>query len=168
MTFLRGSLAISIVVVLLGAIVPSLQRRARATRSAEAVERVGQLYRRSLVYWAGEQVGPVAPARSTLHTLPQTAPLTPAIVPAGHAVTDPADTWSGPTWNALEFHLTDPHYYAYAYEASGDGTSAGFTARAHGDLDGNGIASTYERSGRANTQLQMESSVGLWIDRAFE
>ncbi len=165
---LRVAVFTSIAFVLIAATVPSLQRKARATRSSEAVDRLGEIYRRSLVYWAGEQVGPVAPARSTLHTLPPPASLTPATIPAGHAVTDSADTWSSPTWNALEFRFTEPHYYAYQYEASGDGTTAGFTARAHGDLDGNGIASTYERAGAANAQMEMRSSSGLWIDHAFE
>jgi type IV pilus assembly protein PilA len=43
----------------------------------------------------------------------------------------------------LGFEMTFPQYFQYEYES----TSTGFVARAHGDLDGDGIFSTYEISG---------------------
>jgi hypothetical protein len=43
----------------------------------------------------------------------------------------------------LGFEMTFPQYFQYEY----DSTSTGFVARAHGDLDGDGIFSTYEISG---------------------
>ncbi|MDP3277637.1 MAG: hypothetical protein Q8Q09_20815 [Deltaproteobacteria bacterium] len=167
-TLLQLCLGISVGMVLIGAIVPALQRRARAGRTAEAVDRLALLYQHTQTYWAGQQVGPVAPARSTLHNLPASTPLTPAIVPAGHAVTDPPETWTSPTWNALEFRFEDSHYYAYQFDSQGERTTAAFTARACGDLDGNGIASTFERAGRANGRLELESPDGLWISHAME
>jgi type II secretory pathway pseudopilin PulG len=167
-TLVQISVCLAVFSLLLGAILPGLRARARLSRTSEAVDRLAELYRHTQTYWSGQQVGPVAPTRSTLHTLPPPAPLTPAVIPAGRSVVDPPNTWAAPTWNALEFRFEDAHYFAYQYESSGEGTSAGFTARAHGDLDGNGLASTFERAGRADNALVMQPSQGLWIDRATE
>jgi hypothetical protein len=43
----------------------------------------------------------------------------------------------------LQFWMDVPQYYQYEYEV----TPTGFVARAHGDLDGNGIFSTFEIRG---------------------
>ena len=168
LTLIQGSLIIAVIAILIGALLPGLRRRARLSRTGEAVDRLAELYRRTQTYWAGQQVGPVAPTRSTLHTLPPPAPLTPATVPAGQAQLDPPNTWSAPTWNALEFRFDEPHYFSYQYDSTGEGATAAFTARAHGDLDGNGLCSTFERAARADRSLQLQSQLGLWIDRPTE
>jgi hypothetical protein len=167
-TLVQLSTCVAVGAVLLAAILPGLRARVRASRTTEAVTRLGELYRRTQTYWAGQQVGPVAPTRSTLHTLPPPAPLTPATVPPGVAALDPPNTWDAPTWNALEFRCTNPHYFSYAFDSAGEGTSAWFTASAHGDLDGNGLLSTFERSGRADPALTLQPGLGLWIDHPTE
>lgn len=167
-TLIQVSMIIAVVVILIGAILPGFRRRARLSRTSEAVDCLAELYRRTQTYWAGQQVGPVAPARSTLHTLPPPAPLTPATIPSGQAQLDPPNTWSAPTWNALEFRFDTPHYFSYQYDSTGEGATAAFTARAHGDLDGDGLASTFERAARADESLQLRSQFGLWIDRPTE
>lgn len=169
LTLLQVSLLISVLAILVGALVPGVRARARLSRTTEAVDRLAELYRRTQTYWSGQQVGPVAPARSTLHTLPPPAPLTPSAVPAGHAQLDPPNLWSSsPTWNALEFRFDQPHYFAYQFDSTGEGAGASFTARAHGDLDGNGLTSTFERAARADSALVLQSTHGLWIDRPTE
>jgi hypothetical protein len=89
--------------------------------------------------------------------------LTPAAVPPGRRVVDPTGTWDDPTWQALSFAVTDPHCYSYQYDSSGDMTAAMFTARAVGDLDGDGRYSTFERAGRSNAALEIQGSVGIWM-----
>lgn len=168
LTMVHVALIIMVVTILVGALLPGLRRRSRLSRTSEAVDRLAELYRRSHTYWSGQQVGPVAPTRSTLHTLPPPAPLTPATVPAGQAQLDPANTWTSPTWNALEFRFEEPHYFAYQYDSAGEGTSAAFTARALGDLDGNGISSTFERAARSDGALVLQPQLGLWMDRPTE
>jgi type II secretory pathway pseudopilin PulG len=44
----------------------------------------------------------------------------------------------------LKFEMTMPQYYEYEYVSD----AQGFTVRAHGDLNGNGVYSTYEIHGR--------------------
>jgi type IV pilus assembly protein PilA len=47
----------------------------------------------------------------------------------------------------LGFSIEMPQYYQYSYEATGDS----FTATAHGDLNGDGVVSTFVVRGRADT-----------------
>ena len=63
-----------------------------------------------------------------------------------------AETWSAPTWQALNFAIADPFRYKYTYEASGTGPGSVFTIRATGDLDCDGTFSTFERVGRVDGQ----------------
>jgi len=44
----------------------------------------------------------------------------------------------------LKFQMTSPQYFQYEYEA----TATSFVARAHGDLNGDGVFSTYEIAGQ--------------------
>ncbi len=42
-----------------------------------------------------------------------------------------ASLWQGPLWQQLDFEVTEPHYFRYAYDSTGEA----FTAKAIGDLD---------------------------------
>jgi hypothetical protein len=84
-------------------------------------------------------------------------------VPRGERVVDPPGTWRHPTWVRLDFSMQDvPHAFSFAFEsqnAAPPGAApsqvptdaprgrARFTARAHGDLDGDGSLSTFQISG---------------------
>lgn len=54
-----------------------------------------------------------------------------------------ADAKADAGFACLGFSLATPQYYQYSYEA----TATSFVARAHGDLDGDGIVSTFELRG---------------------
>ncbi len=105
--------------------------------------------------------------------VPPSAPLTPADVPRGQRVVDPPGTWESPTWRALGFHPTEngaPHAFSFVFDdtttaqvprVSGPTAFAGvgtpppaappapilhpsFKAASHGDLDGDGVTSSFE------------------------
>jgi len=52
--------------------------------------------------------------------------------------------WHGETWSALRFRITDSHYYQYAFDSSGVLAKAIFTAQGFGDLDCDGVQSTFQ------------------------
>jgi hypothetical protein len=62
----------------------------------------------------------------------------------GQCATD-ATLWNHPTWQALNFSIDDPHYYSYEYEVVDGGE--GYVVRAIGDLDCDGVVSTFELMG---------------------
>jgi type IV pilus assembly protein PilA len=77
-----------------------------------------------------------------------------AAVPAAQAAIQGQKYQSGPTewqttdqytgWQCVKFSMGDPQYYMYNYVATGT-TAAGatFTASGNGDLDGDGVLSTF-------------------------
>ncbi|CAN5356793.1 hypothetical protein BH09MYX1_BH09MYX1_62330 [soil metagenome] len=54
--------------------------------------------------------------------------------------------WSVSPWLDMGFSLSTPQFYAYSFESQGSGPSALATAEARGDLDGNGVNSTFRVS----------------------
>ena len=61
--------------------------------------------------------------------------------------------WSSSTdntvgWQCLKFSIDEPQYYMYQYTGvTTDANSGGFTANAFGDLNGDGVASTFSVMG---------------------
>jgi hypothetical protein len=107
------------------------------------------------VYAATQRPPAAARGRPAPPAFPPAAPLTPAQVPRGVAVSDPPGTWSHPSWQALHFALNVEHRFAYQWLSAGSGPQATFTARAVGDLDGDGQTVTYELSGHLDARLEL-------------
>ncbi len=89
-------------------------------------------------------------------------------MPSGARIVDTAGAWDTPTWQALAFAIDDPHWYSYQYDSSGVGSNAMFTARAVGDLDGDGVLSTFERSGGLYNGVDVRGSEGVWMNNPTE
>lgn len=128
------SVAFAVVGSALAAGVPSCVRAVRLSRTAEAAESLERLTVQGLVYL--EQKG--APKLSS-------TPTTPAQVPAGKPAVDPEGTFAHPTFKALAFEPPQPHWYSYRVEIDPDPATP-LRAVAHGDLDGDGVLSTFSRS----------------------
>jgi hypothetical protein len=78
---------------------------------------------------------------------PASCPLTPSTVPRGTLVVDPPDTWDHPTWRLLSFSKTTLHAYSFQFDSQNAPELSRFSAEAHGDLDGDGVTSTFRVSG---------------------
>lgn len=87
-------------------------------------------------------IGEIVPAQ-----FPASVPRTPAEVPCGDKVAPDYRQWEHPTWQALNFSVSDPHYYSYQFDSAGAMDNGSFTASAFGDLDCDGIYSTFVRTG---------------------
>lgn len=75
-----------------------------------------------------------------------------------------------PVWDGLNFIQDEPHafHYRFVYENSPGGFGACmFTAQAFGDLDNDGVFSTFERAGAAD-QNGVNGAAGLYIDNELE
>jgi len=51
--------------------------------------------------------------------------------------------WSASPWRELDFKMVEPQYYRYSFTSGGAGATAKATVTAQGDLDGDGVRSTY-------------------------
>jgi hypothetical protein len=75
-----------------------------------------------------------------------------------------------PVWNALNFQQEQSHYFHYNFKWANKGEGFGscqFTAQAFGDLDGDGVYSTYERAGAAD-EYGVNAAAGLYIHQDVE
>jgi hypothetical protein len=73
-----------------------------------------------------------------------------------------------PGWSALNFQLTDQHWFGYAIESEGTASDALFTARAQADLDCDGTFSTWEQylygvADGAGVDCSVESAPALYV-----
>lgn len=81
----------------------------------------------------------------------------PATLPAARRV---QGDYSTATWQCLKFTLGKPQVYQYDYQSNGaTGTDALYYAYAFGDLNGNGVASTFLLTGKggANGEATRQS-----------
>jgi hypothetical protein len=119
--------------------VPAFLRNLHASRMVEALDGVERISTRAAGLTAFRP--PAAP-------FPESAPLTPADVPRATLTTDPPGTWSHPTWRLLDFALNEPHAYSFEFKSEGSGDAAVFHALGRGDLDGDGVLSTFDVRGK--------------------
>lgn len=73
----------------------------------------------------------------------------PSSVPAGTKTPVDQAAWATAPWKELKFKVSAPHYYQYNYESTNAVGALGdfFTARALGDLDADGVFSTFSLTG---------------------
>jgi type IV pilus assembly protein PilA len=167
-TLIELMIVVAILAVLAAVAIPAFVQYFKRAKTTEAVDKLAYLYRMSSTYATGERVTRGTSATTVAVQFPVQQSQTPAIIPAGVRSLDAPGTWSADTWQALSFSISDPHYYSYEYQSSGTGAAAAFTARALGDLDGDGTLSTFERAAGMNTNLEVSGSQGIWMKNELE
>lgn len=79
--------------------------------------------------------------------------------------------WSdNEVWSGLNFTQEQGHYFHYDFRWENDPSGFGgckFTAQAFGDLDDDGVFSTFQRSGAADEE-GISGAAGLYIDQEIE
>jgi hypothetical protein len=161
MTLLRFSAIFGIGGSLLAVAVPTFLKNLSASKSVEALDGLDHIARRAIVS---------AAERPQRDSFPPSVGLTPAEVPRGTRVKDPPETWDHLTWRALSFRLENEHAYCFQFDSSLDPGSevARFSARAFGDLDGDGTLSTFEVRGEREPGKAPRAMAGLLIRREVE
>jgi hypothetical protein len=125
---------VSVLLAVVLSVLPAFVRNLRASRFAEPLDGLAFIAARASLLAAGR---PVESA------YPPGAPLTPAAVPRGEMVVDPAGTWDHPTWRLLAFRAEEPHAFAFTFDSRNAPEGSSFEATARGDLDGDGSTSTF-------------------------
>jgi hypothetical protein len=136
------AIAFALVGSLLAVAVPAFVREVHASRLVEPVDGLQRLGASAVSY---------ARERPVAQGFPSSAPMTPATPPRGRCAPDAADAWDLPTWRALDFRPAAPgapHCFSFAFDSTAGAARAAFRAHAHGDLDGDGITSTFQISGQ--------------------
>jgi hypothetical protein len=140
LTPVEAAIVVAVAGSVLAVTLPEFLRNLHASRLVEPIDGLKQIAGRASALAAG---------RPTERAYPSSVGLTPEQVPRGERVVDPPGTWDHPTWRALVFQQRVPHGFSFAFESENAPGVATFTASAHGDLDGDGIVSTFEVSGQS-------------------
>ena len=122
----------------LAVFVPVFIRNVHVSRMNEPLEGLRRISARALQ---------LADGASQAKAFPESAPLTPSQVPRGELARDLPGTWNHPTWRLLDFSFDVPHAYSFELVSKNGPDVSTFVATARGDLDGDGVLSTFESSG---------------------
>lgn len=158
LTPVEAALALAIGASVLASAIPAFLRNLHASRLVEPIDGLNHIAMRAT------QLAASKPAE---FAYPESVPLTPAQVPRGERVTDPPGTWNHRSWRLLEFEWTVPHSFSFGFESKNAKGHSAFLARAHGDLDGDGILSTFEIGGETRDGAEPTTSA-LVIRREVE
>jgi type II secretory pathway pseudopilin PulG len=147
LSLIEVALLLCLIGIVLAVFVPTFLRRVRTNKISEASELLQEMSDRTAAYYATSW------ATGERYCLPPSAGPTPAQPTVDSAEVDffDDDQASHRTWEALGFQPDRPIRYSYSYTPSEDGCDligrddlGSVSFRAEGDLDGDGVPSTFE------------------------
>ena len=141
--------------------VPAFVRNLSASKLTEPIDGLDRMVTSAVAY---------AQTKPQELSFPPSAPLTPAQVPRGVRALDPPDAWEHLTWRSLAFRFDEPHAFAFQLDTSFDPPTQAFrfVAIAHGDLDGDGLLSTFEVHGERLPGQAARVIPGMVVEREVE
>jgi len=122
----------------------------RHAKTAEAVGSLAAIAQAAAAYYnESDSTQPAGAPESAARAMRHFPPPSRAPVPSdmasvrGKRYQSNLADWSPSPWRELHFSIPQPQFYSYSFESSGNGPQGSATATAHGDLDGDGVTSTY-------------------------
>jgi type II secretory pathway pseudopilin PulG len=167
-------IVVGIVIVVIGVLaaiaIPSFMKYVRRAKTTEAAPNLKKIFDGARAYYEKGAVvsGPSTGADLQLQ-FPDPVGLTPIKPCCRQSGKKCHDTdWTSPTWAAIGFEISDPHYFQYRFSSMGRNRRARFTAGAHADLDCDGILSTWERTATVDAQRRVVGAASLFGHLPYE
>lgn len=156
-------IAVAIIGMLAALALPAFVSYIRTSKTSEAMGNLRKIYEGEIAYYFTTKS-----TRAGVAITPQfmQCPSTPDTPPAGIKV---SGDWSVASWEGIQFSQDSPVYFSYTADTAGTGTTSSFTARAEGDLDGDGISSLFERTGEIDAATgDPVGAAGIYASREIE
>ncbi len=131
--------------------IAGMRKYIAAAKTAEARNSLGQIGKDAATAY---ELEPVVGRRSLCATASTSVPATLSSVSGKKYQSAPSEWTVDATANAgfacLKYEMDAPQYYMYSYKLAGSGSADGdqFVGTANGDLNGDGVASTFSVNGR--------------------
>ncbi len=178
-TLIELMIVVAIIGILAAVAIPAFMKYIRRSKTTEATMNIRKMFDSSVTYFSDEHSDRSGNAID--RQFPKTQARTPGnpsdsdmMCPGGSSrkytpeKTGKDSIWATETWNALNFAIDDPFYYAYSYDSKGVGHNSQFTARAEGDLDCNETLSLFERVATVDDRNNVVGGAGLYIANELE
>lgn len=168
-TLIELMIGVAIIGILAAVATPLFVSYTKKARAAETAELLRHMMDGAKTYYIGtHHQGDKLAQTSSSQLFPVSVGRTPAASCCTFGRKCPGDPslWDDPSWKAIGFQLTQPHYYRYSFTST-NGAPSTFTARAEGDLDCDGDLSRYTLYGEGGPD-GVQSSVKIVSDAPLE
>ena len=168
-TLIELMIAVAIIGILAAVAIPSFIKYTRRAQTVEAGMNIRRMYDGAVSYFVGEHSDPTGTILA--RQFPNSAGPTPIAPPAATKLVVPPAQWATPEWNALDFSVNDPLRYSYTFVSSGSDANAKASMIANGDLNGNGVYSTFQRDCLgvvSGSEVGVQGGSGLYIANEIE
>jgi type IV pilus assembly protein PilA len=166
-TLVELMIVVAIIGVLAVLAIYGVRKYIANAKTAEARNSIGQIGKDASTHYELEGMAPnvLSPGSSTSTTRALCGSASNSVPSAitgvqGKKYQSLGGDWSGASnpqlgWYCLKFELDVPQYYMYNYTATGTSGATGdtFTAMANGDLNGDGVASTFTMLGAIDSSM---------------
>jgi hypothetical protein len=155
-----AALVVPMIGIMAAVAIPSFVKYTRKAKAAEAAFQLGRITQGAVAYFSADHAGASGTIGDKCFPSNDSGPIrSNADMSSGCCpqACGADDKWTaadgdGAGWKALAFSIDEPHYYKYQFTGSCcrgiDCTRAGFTARAIGDLNCDGVTGEFERTGK--------------------
>jgi type II secretory pathway pseudopilin PulG len=146
----------------------ALGRYVRHSKTAEAVGSLAAIGQAAAAdYNDSDSTQPAGAPEFAVRAMRHFPPPSRASVPAdladvhGKRYQSTLADWQPSPWRELHFSIPQPQCYAYSFDSTGTGPQASATATARGDLNGDGVVSTYRLTVAPDDKFQARVSPDL-------
>lgn len=158
-TLVELMIVVAIVGILAALAIYGVSKYVKNAKTAEARDALGRMAKDATGAYQRESMAPdvmaLGSSSGISHRLCSSATAVPSSVPKSEKYQSKPSDWmvSGTSaatlgWSCLKFSMDDPQYFQYDYTAMNETANNGsFSCLAHGDLDGDGVSSTFYIAG---------------------